>query len=160
MAAEERIAAAVALGLSATGRYRVAAAPLFAVAAWRREEADRISTAGEENKASANVIGERIKTTSNVESQAGKDVARELERQGLVDSGTSSAIWQWFADRSSPLWNYGNDTASENWVASDGQARADLQDLADVEDTLRQVDARAKQLQQRAAAILTVQTDP
>lgn len=98
-------------------------------AAWRREEADRISTAGEENKASANVIGERIKTTSNVESQAGKDVARELERQGLVDSGTSSAIWQWFADRSSPIWNYGNDTASENWVASDGQARADLQDL-------------------------------
>ena len=31
VAAEERIAAAVALGLSATGRYRVAAAPLFAV---------------------------------------------------------------------------------------------------------------------------------
>ncbi|WP_022920389.1 VWA domain-containing protein [Ornithinimicrobium pekingense] len=94
-------------------------------AQWRQEEASRITRAGEANKVDANAVGERIKTTSNVESQAGKDVVRELERQGLLDSDTSSAVWQWFSDRSSPIWSYGNDTASENWVASDDQADAD-----------------------------------
>ncbi|MFC6422598.1 VWA domain-containing protein [Ornithinimicrobium tianjinense] len=94
-------------------------------AAWRQEEASRITEVGEDNKISANVIGERIKTTSTVESQAGKDVARQLETEGLIDAETSSAIWSWFDDRSTPIWNYGNDTASENWVASDDQADAD-----------------------------------
>ncbi len=103
-------------------------------ARWRQEEASRITTAGEANKIEADDVGERIKTTSNVESQAGKDLARELERQGLVDSDTSSAIWQWFADRSSPIWNYGNDTASENWVASDDRADADRAEVYEQAD--------------------------
>jgi Ca-activated chloride channel homolog len=103
-------------------------------ARWRQEEASRIRSAGEDNKVTANVIGQRIKTTSIIEEQAGKDVARELERQGLVDSDISSAIWTWFADRSSPVWEYGNDTASANWVASDDQADADIADVYEQAD--------------------------
>ena len=103
-------------------------------ARWRQEEASRITTAGESNKVRATDVGERIKTTSNVESQAGKDVARELERQGLVDSDTASAIWQWFADRSSAIWDYGNDTGSANWVASDERADADRAEVYEQAD--------------------------
>lgn len=94
-------------------------------AAWSREEANRITRAGEDNKRSANVVGQRIKTASDVESQAGKDVARELERQGLIDAATSSAVWTWFNERSSPIWQYGDATSSENWVASEDRAQAD-----------------------------------
>lgn len=96
---------------------------------WRQQELTRIREAGEANKRSATEIGQRIKTTSTIEEQAGKDVAKELQRQGLVDDDTASAVWTWFGERSSPIWNYGNDTASENWVASDDQADADIAEL-------------------------------
>src|SRR5690606_18720606 len=103
-------------------------------AQWRQEEATRITQEGEANKVTAHVIGESIKTTANVESQAGKDVARELGRQGLIDSDTSSAIWTWFGDRHSPIWEYGNETGSQNWVASDEQAAADRAEVYELAD--------------------------
>lgn len=96
---------------------------------WRQQELTRIREAGEANKRSATEIGQRIKTTSTIEEQAGKDVAKELQRQGLVDDDTASAVWTWFDERSSPIWNYGNDTGSENWVASDDRAEADIAEL-------------------------------
>lgn len=96
---------------------------------WRQQELTRIREAGEANKRSATEIGQRIKTTSSIEEQAGKDVSRELREQGLVDEETASAVWTWFGERSSPIWNYGNDTGSQNWVASDDQAEADIAEL-------------------------------
>jgi hypothetical protein len=37
--------------------------------------------------------------------------------------------------------------------------RADLRDIAGVEEVLNQIDARAKELQQRTAALLTAEID-
>jgi hypothetical protein len=37
--------------------------------------------------------------------------------------------------------------------------RSDLQDIAGVEEVLNQIDARAKELQKRTAAILAAETD-
>ena len=47
----------------------------------------------------------------------------------------------------------------EDWQRAWARRRADLKDLADVEDLLREIDARAKELERRTAAILVGQTD-
>ena len=49
---------------------------------------------------------------------------------------------------------YSREDAQRAWA----RRRADLDDLAGVEDLLDQVDARAKELAQRTAAILVEQT--
>ncbi|MGS0684582.1 hypothetical protein ACVBEQ_05435 [Nakamurella sp. GG22] len=50
---------------------------------------------------------------------------------------------------------YTRDDAQRAWT----RRRADLADIADVDDILNQIDARAKELQQRTAAILAAETD-
>ena len=50
---------------------------------------------------------------------------------------------------------YSREDAQRAWA----RRRADLDDLAGVEDLLDQIDARAKELQQRTAAILAAETD-
>jgi hypothetical protein len=57
-----------------------------------------------------------------------------------------------------PLQNralYTRDDAQRGWA----RRRADLADIAGVEDALKQIDARAKELQQRTAAVLAAETD-
>ena len=57
-----------------------------------------------------------------------------------------------------PLQNralYTRDDAQRAWA----RRRADLADIAGVEDALKQIDARAKELQQRTAAVLAAETD-
>ena len=50
---------------------------------------------------------------------------------------------------------YSRDDAQRAW----NRRRADLHDIAGVDDILNKIDARAKELQQRTAAILAAETD-
>ena len=50
---------------------------------------------------------------------------------------------------------YSREDAQRAWA----RRRADLQDIAGIDDILSHVDARARELQQRTAAILAAETD-
>ena len=50
---------------------------------------------------------------------------------------------------------YAREDAQRAWE----RRRADLADIADLDDILNQVDARAKELQERTTAILAAETD-
>jgi hypothetical protein len=50
---------------------------------------------------------------------------------------------------------YGREDSQRAWA----RRRADLADLAGVEDLLNKVDARARELQQRTAALLAAEAD-
>ena len=83
------------------------------------------------------------------QNRIGRDQAFFLPQDGALN--TSSAP----VNPVTPRAVYGKEDRQRAWA----RRRSDLHDIAGVEEVLNQIDARAKELQQRTAAILAAETE-
>ena len=82
---------------------------------WKRVELDRIDEAGNANMDEAETYGTTIMDTAEAEGAAGMEVTRALAAAGALDSGTETAVWNFFLERKNELWRYGYETKATNW---------------------------------------------